>query len=59
MARKRYTVVLVQEEGETSHNFSVTKWQLWTLIITGLLIIAAGFIIGFFAVPKALNYDDL
>ncbi len=59
MARKRYTVVLVQEEGETSHNFSVTKWQLWTLIITGLLIITAGFIIGFFAVPKALNYDDL
>jgi murein DD-endopeptidase MepM/ murein hydrolase activator NlpD len=59
MARKRYTVVLVHEEGEASRNFSVTKWQLWTLVITGLLIVAAGFIIGFLAIPKALNYDNL
>ncbi len=59
MAKNRYTVVLVQEEGEASRNFSVTKWQLWTLVITGLLFVAAGFIIGFFAVPKALEYDDL
>jgi len=59
MARKRYTVVFVQEEGETSRNFSVSKLQLWTLLITGLFVVAAGFIIGFLAVPKALEHDDL
>ncbi|MFQ6607210.1 MAG: M23 family metallopeptidase [Fidelibacterota bacterium] len=59
MARKRYTVVLVQEEGEISRNFSVTKWQLWILFILGLVVIAAGFIIGFLAIPKAVNYDEL